>query len=96
MSEWITAPATDLEAAIAEFKGQLPGWWFSVGECHISADASCAPTRESPDIKLVALDRRFDDGFHCDLEQPATMADSLRTVMREALIAKALPTSNEE
>jgi hypothetical protein len=86
---WQTAPAIGLETAIAEFKAKLPGWWFSVGECQVSADASCGPTRESPHIALIPSDRRFDDGFHADLAQPATMADALRDVMEQALAAIA-------
>lgn len=88
MTAWTTSPATGLEAAIAEFKAALPGWWFSVCECQVSADASCAPTSETPDIALIALDDRFDSGFHADLPQPATLADALRDVMRQALEAK--------
>lgn len=85
MTGWITSEPTGLEAAIIEFKAKLPGWWYSVCECQVSADASCAPTRESEDIKLVDSDDRFDAGFHVDLPQPATLADALRHVMNEAL-----------
>ncbi len=91
---WQTSPATGLEQAIAEFKAALPGWWYSVAECQVSADASCAPTRESPDISLIELDGRFDSGFHADLLQPATMADALRDVMAQALAAKAVRHSD--
>jgi len=87
MTDWHTSPATGLEAAIADFKVALPGWWFSVGECQVSADASCGPTRESEHIGLVSVDRRFDDGFHADLPQPATMADALRDVQTQAIAA---------
>ncbi len=89
MTDWKTSAPEGLEAAIAEFKAMLPGWWYSTGECQVSADASCGPTRESPDIELIAKDRRFDDGFHADLLQPATLADALRDVMQQALDAKA-------
>lgn len=85
--EWQTAPATGLEAAVTEFKLALPGWWFRVCECQVSADASCGPTRESPHIELIPVDRQFDDGFHADLLQPATMADALRDVQAQALAA---------
>lgn len=84
---WITAPATGLEQAIAEFKLALPGWWFSVAECQVSCDASCAPTRESDHIDLIHVDDRFDGGFHADIAQPSTMADALRHVMGQALDA---------
>lgn len=86
---WQTSPATSLEQVIAEFKAALPGWWYSVCECQLSCDASCAPTAESPDIGLIGYDEQFNDGFHVDLLQPATLADALRTVMRDALEAKA-------
>lgn len=89
MSDWKTTAPDGMELAIVMFKEALPGWWYSVGECQVSADASCGPTRESDDIELIPLDRRFDDGFHADLPQPATMADALRTVMQEALEAKS-------
>lgn len=89
MTDWRTEPATGLEAAIAEFKAALPGWWFSVCECQVSCDASCAPTTDSPDIDLIqrACDP-FDCGFHADLLQPSSMAEALRDVMAQALKAK--------
>jgi hypothetical protein len=86
---WHTAPATDLEAAIAEFKTALPGWWYSVCECQVSCDASCAPTTESPDVDLISRDPAFDNGFHADLLQPSSLAAALRDVMAQALAAKA-------
>lgn len=79
--------ADGLEAAIGQFKAELPGWWFTVGECQVSADASCGPTRESAHLALIPVDHRFDDGFHADLPQPARMADALRDVMRQAFEA---------
>lgn len=86
---WNEQPASGLEAAIASFKSALPGYWFTVGECQVSADASCGPTRESPDIALIQKDRRFDDGFHADLPQPATMADALADVQAQAIEARS-------
>lgn len=88
MIDWQTKPQSDLEAAIAEFKAALPGWWYSLGECQVSCDASCAPTVESPHINLIRESGdQFDAGFHADLSQPSTLAQALRTVMREALEA---------
>ena len=78
---WHTSPAENLEEAIAWFKTVHPGWWFTVGERQVSCDASCGPTRESPDIELISIDRRFDDGFHADLPQPSTIAKALYNVM---------------
>lgn len=90
MGEWPADCHAGLEAAIAEFKAALPGWWFSVGECQVSCDASCAPTRESPDIGLIPRDSRFDAGFHIDITQPSTLADALRDVRQQALAARAV------
>lgn len=80
-----------IELAIAEFRRRLPGWWYSLGECQVSCDASCAPTGLTPDIGLIPSDARFDSGFHADLRQPSTLAAALRTVMHEALIARVEP-----
>lgn len=85
--EWHTKPASDLEAAIAEFKAALPGWWYSVCECQVSCDASCAPTVESPHIALIERDAAFDSGFHVDLPQPSSLAAALRHVMGQATAA---------
>lgn len=93
MSDWHTLPQTDLEAAISEFKASLPGWWYSVCECQVSCDASCAPTTESEHINLITTDFQgsgpsecpFDSGFHADLAQPSTLAQALRNVMHQAL-----------
>lgn len=73
----------DLSAAIAEFAEALPGWWFSVGFCGVSRDASCGPDYSRNRNRLV-LDA-FDDGFHADLDDPkATLADALRCVTKQA------------
>jgi len=86
---WQTAPATGLEAEIAAFKQALPGWWFSVCECQVSCDATCAPTKESPHAAWAGEDRRFDHGFDADLLQPSSLAEALRDVKEQALAAIA-------
>jgi hypothetical protein len=88
---WASTTAIGLEAAIAEFKAALPGWWFSVCECQVSCDASCAPTRDSPDIhRIEHAGDCWDAGFRADLPQPSTLAAALRDVMRQALDARAI------
>lgn len=87
MSGWHKTRHTHLPAAIGRFKRDLPGWWYSVCECQVSCDASCAPTRESPHVSLIVKDERFDSGFHVDLEQPSTLAEALDTVREMALDA---------
>lgn len=86
---WQTAPASNLEAAIARFKAELPGWWFMVCECQMSCDAICAPTTESPQIDLIAVNPAFDSGFHADLVQPSSLAAALDHVRGQALAAVA-------
>lgn len=88
MSKWPAVCHQNLEETVATFKEALPDWWYSVGECQVSCDASCGPTRLSDDIKLVPLDSRFNEGFHADLEQPSSVAEALRQVMQEAIEAK--------
>src|SRR3546814_15729763 len=85
ISDW----SSDVCSSDLDFKAALPGWWFSVCECQVSCDASCAPTRESPDIALIEHDERFDLGFDADLPQPSTLAQALRSVMADAIEAKA-------
>jgi len=96
MTTWQSAPPTGLEAEIATFKAALPGWWFSLGECQVSADASCGPTSESEHIQLIGTADQFDSGFHADLPQPATLAQALRDVREQALsaIKEAVPNAS--
>lgn len=77
-----------LEMTIQRFRDALPGWWFSVCECDISCDASCAPTGKSADLALIPHDERFNNGFHVDLLQPSTLAEALLYVMNDAVAAR--------
>lgn len=87
--DWITKPQPDLESAIASFKAEFPGWYYTLGECQVSCDATIAPTTDSGDISLIPQDARFDSGFSVDLRQPATLAQALMVVALEARDAKA-------
>jgi hypothetical protein len=78
----------DLQSAIERFHRLLPGWWFSVGLCHVSADATVAPDRAGCDADLLKM-RFFDEGFSADIMPPATMADSLRDATDMAIVAAA-------
>jgi hypothetical protein len=85
----MSGDATDgLIAAIEEFQSALPGWWFTLGDCSISADASCGPDRNGPDAHLLS-NRLFDEGFHADLPQPAKIADALRCVTAQGVAARS-------
>lgn len=87
MTAWrATTDLPDLLAAIEEFERLLPGWWYSLGTCSVSRDASCGPDRTGPDADLLEQ-KLFDDGFHHD-DREGSMADSLRIVMEAALKAR--------
>jgi len=77
-----------LEQALDAFRAEFPGWWWSLGECHVSSDASMAPDRYGPDEDLLRYGL-FDEGFHVDLRQPSTAADALIAAMELARKARA-------
>jgi hypothetical protein len=84
VSYWTAKEQTgDLVAAIAHFNAKLPGWWFSVGACHVSADATVAPDSAGADADALFhsgdedVTKFFDGGFDVDLHPPATIADAL-------------------
>lgn len=93
-ADWPQDCHAGLETAIASFRSALPGWWYTIGECQVSCDASCAPTGLSGDVALIPIDGRFDSGFHVDLAQPSTLAMALATVQAEALEARLLALSD--
>ncbi len=84
---WQPENKSDLAWAIIRLEKELPGWWWSAGACHVSADASIGPDRIGPDAKLLEH-RAFDEGFHIDMQQPASCGEALNYVIDEALKAK--------
>ena len=76
-----------LEQALADFKAEFPGWWWSVGECYVSCDATVAPDRYGADDDLLQH-RLFDNGFRVDLRQPSTVVDALLSVTEKARAAR--------
>lgn len=93
MSWTVEDQVGDLPSAIAYFHSRLPGWWFSVGACHVSADASVCPDTAGIDACLFEtgdndVTKFFDEGFHADLLPPATMADALIRATDLALAAR--------
>jgi hypothetical protein len=78
-----------IDAAIAQFKATLPGWWYTIGDCSVSCDASCGPDVSGPDATLLRSHPDvFDGGFHADLPQPSTVVSALLDVMDQALEAR--------
>ena len=86
---WPTDCHGGIENVIKRFKAELPGWWYSLGECQVSCDASCAPTSHNADLSLIPLDDRFNSGFHVDVPQPSKLSSALLIVLHDALAAKA-------
>jgi len=77
-----------LEAALDVLAKELPGWWWQVGSCHVSADATIGPDRGGPDDHLLQF-REFDNGIDNDLKHPATCADALLGAIEKAKKMKA-------
>lgn len=70
--------------AISEMKEKLPGWWFTIGECSVSCDATVGPdVAYCPEWMLEA----FDAGIDNDLRQPSTIAEALRGAVNKAIKA---------
>ena len=69
-----------IDEAIKVLQMELPGWWWKVGECHVSCDATIAPEKGGPDDDLLTF-REFDEGFDCDLRQPSTVSEALLAVI---------------
>lgn len=84
---WPSPDVKRLGEVVREFEEKLPGWWWSVGVCSVSADASCGPDVAGPDADLLTR-RDFDEGFHCDLPQPAQISDALKEALNEAISAR--------
>lgn len=81
-----------LEAAIDRLYRELPGWWWSVGNCHVSADATIAPDRNGPDAHLLKF-KEFDEGIDGSLLHPASMAEAMHNAidLAKAIRAKYQP-----
>lgn len=80
----------ELVSAISEFRAALPGWWFTVGECSVSCDATVGPDRAYVQEPYLSM---FDAGFDGDLRQPSTMAEALREATKAAVGAMKAATS---
>lgn len=72
-----------LEEAIRKLERELPGWWWKVGHCSVSADATIGPDRNGCDAFLLKH-KHFDEGFDCALAPPATVADALLNCIERA------------
>jgi hypothetical protein len=84
-----------LEAAIEKLHRELPGWWWSLGNCHVSADATIGPDRTGPDAYLLRM-KQFDEGIDGSLLHPATCTDALLNAIELAKSAKSLALSQHQ
>lgn len=79
--------ADDFAAAVREFERELPGFWWSVGQCSVGAHASCSVDGKGDQSVLlegVRAGEPLDTGFHCDT-RGGSPAEALRDVMTQAV-----------
>lgn len=78
------------ECAVHLLKKNLPNWWYRVGDCKVSADATIAPELGGVDFEFEA-GSVWDDGFmfdgRYDTDHQPSCAKSLLIVMLMALEA---------
>lgn len=78
---------TEFAAAVAEFERNLPGFWWSVGQCSVGAHASCAVDGKGASASLLAHIKYgdpLDSGWHSDTSG-GSPGEALRDVMRQAM-----------
>ncbi len=96
----------DIRATIALVRFVLPGWWWSMGDCSVSADSTLGPDNAGPDADLLTKrDRTFDEGFQLDVRKGhvcLSMIENLvgarmaRDTAREVAVdGGAVPTSSK-
>lgn len=86
---WCAKDSTKgLILAIERLYEELPGWWFSLGNCHVSADATIGPDRSGADKHLLQI-KEFDDGIDGSVLHPATLAEALHRAIDLAHEAKS-------
>lgn len=89
-TSWQPENGNELTSAIARIERELPGWWWSVGACHVSSDATCGPDRYGPDAWMFEMidDELGEPIFDCDLRQPSTCGQSLNRAIDSGLVAR--------
>lgn len=78
----------DITWAIAVFRHALPGWWFRVGLCTLTGDASIGPDFRSDVAPSKEIIDRYDDGFHADLEPGNGLQRCARALLHCTVQAK--------
>ena len=91
---WQPEDVADLAAAIREFEEKLPGWWWSVGSCSVSRDATCGVDCTGPDGDLLR-EPLFGDSLSYD-DRDGTTASTLRRIMADAIHARDTRRSTGE
>jgi len=78
---------SELAKSIAAFEQNLPGWWWSVGQCSVGAHASCGVDQFGVNghlLQHIEKGHPYDEGFHCDTNKGAPH-EALLDVMRQAM-----------
>jgi hypothetical protein len=86
LSSWNT-DTLELAKVILKFEKELPGFWWSVGQCSVGAHASCAVDGSGTQTHLldnIVAGHPYDSGFHCDTLR-GSPAEALSNVMEQAL-----------
>jgi hypothetical protein len=88
--------AMTLDEAVAAFKRELPNWWWSVAECHVSVHGGCGPgwpayQNDPRDEYIDALDIELDkpSGPRGGEGPDPTPADLIMALIKAAKAARA-------
>ena len=81
--DWQPEATDELVEAIRRIERELPGWWWSVGSCGVTAHASISPTEEASDPTLHLIEP-FAGHFDADLSRPSTAGQALNNCIDQA------------
>ena len=87
---WQPEDIAALALAVARLERELPEWWWRVGACHLTADATIGPDLAGEDAWLLDVIEFFDS----DLPQPASCAAALHDCIDQGKAARAQAMSN--
>lgn len=84
-------PMVDVECCAAWLNALLPGFWYGIGLCYLSGDASLGPDYNDPAHRERLLrewpEEHFHDGLHADLRPGDGLARCCRALIHCALQA---------
>lgn len=85
----------DEKALLALVRFVLPGWWWTVGLCSVSADSTLGPDVAGPDADLLtADDRTFDEGFRHDIRRGHPCLSTIENLVMARMARDAARRTN--